>query len=245
MTGAATSATGPVAALRKVRRRARRLRARSRLRAANLRRTHAALQRRPALLEPEAAFHPVPDVSVETVWGAPRTLLWVTVKRDNPTLRDLYGHWWVEAGDQSWGWWPRAVPVGLWQLARGTEGILNGVGLIGRKGTWSRDVQHGEPAAHAFHPILVEPISDEEVAARLRSYARRYSGAWQWAWTRRSTHDTCRSFQDGLLQAAGLTEGLQHLASRGSGCPFLYHPRTLLWHAQDLIDTARRRLARR
>ena len=188
---------------------------------------------------------PTATPGVDTVWGAPRTLLWVTVKRDNPTVRDLYGHWWVEAGDESWGWWPRAVPVGLRQLARGTEGVLNGAGLIGRKGTWSRDAQHGRAAAHAFHPVLAEPVPDEEVAARLRAYARGYDGAWRWAWTRRAEHDTCRSFQDGLLRAAGLVEGLEHLASRGSGCPFLYRPRTLLWRAQDLLDAARTRPTRR
>jgi len=122
---------------------------------------------------------------------------------------------------------------------RGTDGVLNGVGLLGRTATWSRDAQHGQPAAHAFHPVLVDPIPDDEVAARLRHYAQGYSGRWRWAWTRRSEHDTCRSFQDGLLRAAGLTEGREHLASRGSGCPFLYRPRTLLWRAQDLLDAAR------
>ena len=239
MTGPRTAGRRPSApaALRGLRRRARRLRARSRLRAANLQRTGAAIRRRrdtPATI----AAAPVP--AVETAWGAPRTLLWVTVKRDNPTLRDLYGHWWVEAGEHSWGWWPRAVPVGVRHLARGTDGVLNGVGLLGRTGTWSRDAQHGRPAAHAFHPVLVDPVTDDEVAVRLRRYAHCYTGRWQWAWTRRAEHDTCRSFQDGLLRAAGLTEGLEHLASRGSGCPFLYRPRTVLWRVQDVLEPARR-----
>lgn len=242
MTAPITAARRP-SALRALRRRARRLRARSRLRAANLRRTQAAVRRKPAA-PPVAAAPAGPTPNVQTVWGAPRTLLWVTVKRDNPTLRDLYGHWWVEAGDESWGWWPRAVPVGLRQLALGTDGVLNGAGLIGRAGTWSRDAQHGQPAAHAFHPVLVEAVPDDEVAARLRAYAHGYSGEWRWAWTRRAEHDTCRSFQDELLRAAGLTEGLQHLASRGSGCPFLYRPRTLRWWAQDLLDAVRGRRAR-
>ncbi len=236
-----TRAARRPAALRTLRRRARRLRARSRLRAANLRRTRAALRRKPLAAPP-----PVGGVGppvVETVWGAPRTLLWVTVKRDNPTLRDLYGHWWVEAGEESWGWWPRAVPVGLRQLAGGTEGVLNGAGLIGRKGTWSRDAQHGQSAAHTFHPVLTEPVTDEQVADRLRAHAHGYDGRWRWAWTCRAEHDTCRSFQDGLLQAAGLTEGLEHLASRGSGCPFLYRPRTLLWRVQDLLGDVRARWA--
>ena len=228
------------AALRELRRKARKLRARSRLRAANLRRTQAALRRRPAA-PPTPQPSPGGGPAVETVWGAPRTLLWVTVKRDNPTMRDLYGHWWVEAAEESWGWWPRAVPVGLRQLALGTGGVLNGAGLIGRSGSWSRDAQHGQGAAHAFHPVLLEPVPDEQVAARLRTYAHGYGGAWKYTWTRRAAHDTCRSFQDGLLRAAGLVEGLEHLASRGSGCPFLYHPRTVLWRVQDLLDSARRR----
>lgn len=227
--------------LRKLRRRARRLRARSRLRSANLRRTGTALRRRPTQQRAAGGTAPPAVLDVETTWGAPRTLLWVTVKRDNPTLRDFYGHWWVEAGEESWGWWPRAVPVGMRQLARGTEGVLNGVGLIGRTGTWSRDAQHGQPAAHAFHPVLIDSVPDDIVAAQLRRYAQGYSGRWRWAWTRRGQHDTCRSFHDGLLRAAGLTEGFEHLASRGSGCPFLYPPRTLLWRAQDLLDDFGRR----
>ena len=230
--------------LRKARRRARRLRARSRLRAANLRRTGAALRRRPDNALPAPAV-PAAAAAVDTVWGAPRTLLWVTVKRDNPTWRDLYGHWWVEAGDQSWGWWPRAVPVGLRQLALGGGGVLNGVGLLGRSGTWRRDAQHGQPAAHAFQPVLVELISDQEVLVRMEAYAGSFSGGWRWAWTRRGVPQTCRSFQDGLLRAAGLIEGIEQLPSRGSGCPFLYRPRTVLWRAQDLLDWARAGLSSR
>lgn len=152
--------------LRSLRRRARRLRARSRLRAANLRGTGMALRRRPVVLPDGGAPRGGSPSEVETTYGAPRTLLTVTVKRDNPQWFDLYGHWWVEAGEQSWGWWPREIPVGLRQLARGSDGVLNGTGLVGRKGTWQRDPQHGRHAAHSFHPVLVEPIPDDEVLAR-------------------------------------------------------------------------------
>ena len=231
-----------------LRRRARRFRARSRLRAANVRGTGAALRRRPHASASAPASETVAvgrtPVSVATTYGAPRTLLWVTVKRDNPHWFDLYGHWWLEAGEQSWGWWPREVPVGLRQLACGTDGVLNGAGLVGGRGTWQRDPQHGRHAAHCFHPVLVEAIPDEEVLARLRTFAYGYRGEWRWAWTRRSTHGTCRTFQDGLLRAAGLTETLQDLPSRGSGCPWLYPPRTVLWRSQDLFDAARDQLPR-
>lgn len=196
----------------------------------NLRRTSRALQRpRPA---PPAA--PVPT-GVETTYGAPRSLLFVTVKRDNPSWADLYGHWWLEIGEQSYGWWPRAVPVGMVALLTGTGGVLNGMGLFGRSGTWDRDPQHGQIAAHAFHPVLTLVVSDAEVQARVRGFAQSHHGRWRWAWSPRAEGESCRSFQDDLLRAAGLQEGIGDLASRGSGCPFLYRPRSVLWWLQDQV----------
>lgn len=253
----------PAGTLTALRRRVRRLRARSRLRAANLRRTGAAMQRQrppttaeaaPATTEAApgataaaaaAGSSGVETTDVQTTYGAPRTLLYVTVKRDNPTWRDLYGHWWLEVGECSYGWWPRAVPVGLRQLLTGTDGVLNGIGLLGRRGTWNRDAQHGRPAAHTFHPVLIEALTDQQVRQRLRTYAHSYQGHWRWAWTAGTEHDTCRSFQDGLLRAAALTEGLEHLASRGQGCLLLYRPRTALWWLQDRLDQRRDRSAER
>lgn len=206
-----------------------RLRTRSRLRSVNARRT-ALAQSRPAPAPPQPA-----PVGIDTTYGAPRTLLFVSVKRDNPRWRDLYGHWWVELGDESYGWWPATVPLGVRSVLFGTSGVLNGMGLLNRSGTWDRDAQHGRTAAHVFHPVLTSPLSDEQVRARVREFAHGYRGAWRWAWTPGGTHDTCRSFQDALLAAAALQEGLEHLASRGRGCPFLYRPRTVLWWAQDRL----------
>lgn len=174
-----------------------------------------------------------PPVAVETTYGAPRTLLSVTVKRDNPSWRDLYGHWWVETGDESYGWWPASVPLSVRDVVFGTTGVLNGMGLLHRSGTWYRDAQHGRAAAHAFHPLLTLPLSDEQVRTRLRGFAHGYRGDWSWGWRPSTRRDTCRTFQDALLAAAGLQEGLEHLASRGQGCPFLYRPRTVLWWLQD------------
>lgn len=224
---------GRPAVLRHLRRRSRRLRARARLRQVNLRRTEMALRQPRPAPPPASASASCNPASCEVVYGAPRTLLFVTVKRDNPSWRDLYGHWWLEVDEDSYGWWPRAVPIGVWQLMTGTRGVLNGVGLLGRSGTWQRDAQHGHSAAHEFHPVLVLPLTDEQVRTRLREFAGHYRGAWRWAWTSRTQPDTCRSFQDALMRAAGLREGVEHLASRGKGCPLLYRPRTLLWWAQD------------
>lgn len=216
---------------RAARRRVRRLRARSRLRAINGRRALAA-RRRPIPSPPVA-----PRVSADVSYGAPRTLLFVTVKRDNSGWRDLYGHWWVEVdAEESYGWWPARVPLGVRDLLRGCGGTLNGMGLVGRGATWFRDSAHGREAAHAFHPVLIEPLSDDEVRRRIRRFAHSYDGQWRWAWHPRGRRDTCRSFQDDLLIAAGLAEGIEHLPSRGRGCPFLFRPRTLLWAAQDALE---------
>lgn len=182
---------------------------------------------------------PAPPVasipSVETTYGAPRSLLFVTVKRDNPSWRDLYGHWWLEVGEQSYGWWPRAVPVGMAELLTGTGGVLNGMGLFGRSGTWDWDPQHGESAAYAFHPVLTRAVSDAEVRAGIRSFAQSHRGRWRWTWSPRVEGESCRSFQDAVLRAAGLQVGIGHLNSRGSGCPFLYGPRSVLWWVQDRV----------
>ena len=169
-------------------------------------------------------------------YGTPRTLLFVTVKRDNSCWRELYGHWWLEADQESYGWWPRAVPLGFLGLARGTGGILNGMGLLDRPGSWSRDSRHGDASAHAFHPVLTLPLSDDEVRTRLREFAHSYEGVWRWNWRPGGQHRTCRTFQDDQLRAAGLQEPTEHRASRGSGCPFLYRPRVTLWWLLALGD---------
>lgn len=205
------------------------------MRAINERRAVAA--RRRAVPAAPAA----PTAQADVSYGAPRTLLFVTIKRDNPGWRDLYGHWWVEVDrEESYGWWPARVPLGVRELLRGCGGTLNGMGLVGRGATWFRDSAHGRDAAHSFHPVLVDPVSDDEVRHRIRRFAHSYAGTWRWAWRPGGQRDTCRSFQDDLLAAAGLAEGLEHLPTRGRGCPFLYRPRTVLWAAQDAAAAAGR-----
>ena len=218
----------------------RRLRARSRLRTVNDRSVERALARpRP----PVPACSATAAGEVEIVYGAPRTLLFVTVKRDNSSWRSLYGHWWVEVdGDRSYGWWPACVPLRARDLLRGTDGVLNGVGLVGLRGSWDRDPNHGQEAMHAFHPLLAQPLSDDEVRARLAGFAHAYQARWRWHWSQRRSSGTCRAFQEDLLSAAGLHEGVDQLHTRGSGCPFLYPPRRVWWSALDAADGCLRRV---
>ena len=174
---------------------------------------------------------------VTTVYGAPRTLLFVTVKRDNTSWRSLYGHWWLEVDDrESYGWWPAAVPMRAVDLLRGTTGVLNGIGLLRLKGTWYRDPNHGLEAMHAFHPTLTTEKPDEQVRQEIRTFAHGYREQWRWHWSSQRSTGTCRSFQDELLTSVGLVEEPGQLYTRGSGCPFIYPLRRVAWWWKDRVD---------
>ena len=217
----------------RVPRQLRRLQARRRLRQINARR----VQR--ALLTPipgSASWQPGAPPDALTTYAAPRSLLYITVKRDNTSWRTLYGHWWVELDEQeSYGWWPATVPLRIRDLVRGTDGVLNGVGLLGMTGSWSRDPNHGQLAAHAFHPVLEVANSDDQVRQDIRRFAHGYRTRWRWHWSAHRSAGTCRGFQDDLFAAVGLADGPGRLPTRGSGCPFLYQLRRPWWWLADRL----------
>jgi hypothetical protein len=185
------------------------------------------------------AVHAQPQIQpgVPTSYGAPRTLLYVTVKRNNTSWRSIYGHWWIEVDDtESYGWWPAALPLAVRHLLVGTDGILNAVGLLGLRGTWYQDPSHGQSAVHVFHPVLSVVKPDDQVREEIRSFAHAYRAAWRWHWSAARASGTCRVFQDELLAAVGLVEGVDQLHTRGSGCPFLYPFREVAWRLADRFD---------
>lgn len=154
----------------------------------------------------------------------------VVVKRNNPTLLDFYGHWWVEIDDvESYGWWPAVRPVPVAKAMRGVPGVLNGLGGP-NGGSPTVDPRHGDSADHAFHPATRGDHSDDQIVAAIRSFAATFDGGWRWSI--RPTVN-CRSFQADLLTAAELVVPDGYAHSAGPGCPFLASPRR--W---------RRRLAR-
>lgn len=172
-----------------------------------------------------------------TTYGAPRTLLYLQVKRDNTSWRSIYGHWWVEVdGHESYGWWPASVPLSVRDLLSGTDGVLNGLGLLRLGGTWHTDPNHGQPAVHVFHPVLAVEKPDDQVRQEIRTFAHGYRAAWRWHWTSSRALGTCRAFQDELLEAVGIVEGVEHLHTRGSGCPFLYPFRRVGWWFADRLE---------
>ncbi len=151
----------------------------------------------------------------------PRVLPYVVVKRSSPRLGDTYGHWWVEIdAAESYGWWPQRG-LRLRDYVFGTVGTLNGLGGKIRGGTLTTDPHHLDRAEHSFHPTLVARKSDRRVRAELRRFALGYTGEWRWSPRARPGDKNCRSFQLGLLEAAGLSDN-DHLFTRGRGCPFLY-----------------------
>ena len=150
--------------------------------------------------------------------GVPRTVSFVTVKRNVPLTGRSYGHWWVEVdSDESYGWWPGRCPLGLAGIIRATAGVLNGMGVTS-DGTPSRDPHHGLLADYEFHPVLVKDLCDDEIRSAMRGFAASFQGGWRWSV--RPTMN-CRLFQLALLDAAGLVDGTGNYHTRGSGCPAL------------------------
>ena len=150
--------------------------------------------------------------------AVPRVVEFLTVKRNAALLGRSYGHWWVELdADESYGWWPGEDSLGIRQLLHGVPGVLNSFG-VDPDATRIRDPNHGLPGDHEFHPVLVEPGSDDELRDDIRRFARTFSGGWRW-----STKPTmnCRLFQLAMFDAVGLVDGTGNYRTRGAGCPVL------------------------
>jgi hypothetical protein len=149
----------------------------------------------------------------------PRALDFVTIKRTNPRF-GTFGHWWIEVdGVESYGWWPGRCPLRMRHFLFGGSGALNGTGGACAGGNSYLDPHHRDAAEHEFHPVLTVRRSDRWVRARIRAYATAFDGGWRWS-TKPHTVD-CRTFQVRLMDAVGLVEPADQLASRGRGCPFL------------------------
>jgi RHS repeat-associated protein len=62
---------------------------------------------------------------------------------------DLYGHWWIEIENESYGWWP-IKKVGFWETLVGVPGEVNGISTFG--GSSTRDPDHGQVPDVMYHP---------------------------------------------------------------------------------------------
>lgn len=72
------------------------------------------------------------DTPIITITVKRKTIKWKQLVRENVFKKlegeeeDAYGHWWVELGNESYGWWP-AKGVDLLSTLTGVPGYLNGI----------------------------------------------------------------------------------------------------------------------
>jgi hypothetical protein len=130
----------------------------------------------------------------------------VLVKRKNKDIFNLeYGHWWLERGSESYGWWPKGLSekMGeqatlteqLWNTFTGVEGELNGVTDY-RGGTLTRDPHHGDPYDEIIDVYILSHRTRDEAWEDLRTFAQSYEAGWSWPFG-----DNCNTFQMDMLEA--------------------------------------------
>jgi len=124
----------------------------------------------------------------------------ITIKRKNihKSGEDRYGHWWIEMGNESYGWWPEK-PLNLKETIIGVNGILNGQGVF-EGGTATRDPHHGKPAEEVFHPRIDGSSNCECWTCKLaenciRKFAKGYRGKWSWP-----LGPNCHTFQKDAMK---------------------------------------------
>lgn len=110
--------------------------------------------------------------------------------------RDLYGHWWVEIGDQSYGWWPKKQ-VDFFSTISGVDGILN----RGR----ARDLDHGKPGDEEFQMIVDknDKRTPEDVVKLIEIFAKSFKSGW--AYPSRPGYDNCHTFQEKMIKKCEFT----------------------------------------
>ncbi|MDO4410593.1 MAG: RHS repeat-associated core domain-containing protein, partial [Akkermansia sp.] len=128
---------------------------------------------------------------------------------------DTYGHWWIEFGNESYGWWP-VGQVTLWDTLTSTAGQLNG--LVNPHPT--KDDHHGDKADYEFHPYLYVGnifstfmqygkkkgkkctcVEVEDIKNCIRSFAKSYTGTWSYPWGQ-----NCHSFQEEMMNMCCMRE---------------------------------------
>ena len=116
---------------------------------------------------------------------------------------DYWGHWWIELGDESYGWWPSNKVDNIKAAMKGVRGDLNGQKSFG--GTATKDPHHGDKAEESFNPRRNENgtmqyggakgkkcqcTTEEDAKDCIRAFAKNYSGEWRWPGR------SCHTFQE-------------------------------------------------
>ena len=162
---------------------------------------------------------PIPrHTSITSITVKRKRIKWISIIRKDllkssktkPGERDTYGHWWIEFGDESYGWWPKYGVSSLEETVFGVEGQLNG---MGDNPNPTRDADHGGQADYQFNPMLYVGnvsstymqygtgrgkectcVNEEEIKDCLRTFARSYTGTWSYPFGQ-----NCHSFQTEMM----------------------------------------------
>ena len=167
------------------------------------------------------------DTPIITITIKRKTIKWKQLVRENVFKKlegeeeDAYGHWWVELGNESYGWWP-AKGVDLLSTLTGVPGYLNGTLDAHAAGiaSMTRDAHHGDTADYEFHPILNTGIffstfmkygkekekkccnvTEDGIKSCIRKFASSYSGSWSYPWGQ-----NCHSFQEEMMDMCCIKE---------------------------------------
>ncbi|MFI8416560.1 hypothetical protein ACQKDS_08910 [Serratia sp. NPDC078593] len=115
---------------------------------------------------------------------------------------DLFGHSWVELGeDESYGWWPawpknRFLFIGM---LFGVPGDLNGQRIL--CGTPTKDPHHRDrsPGVIVYDLYCNDRRTAEEIKNQIRHSVQHHQGAWRWPFGL-----CCHSFQQKMFKDLNL-----------------------------------------
>lgn len=129
----------------------------------------------------------------------------ITIKRDE--LKDMkgggWGHYWIEMGDESYGFWPTDMVPDLPSAVFGVPGSINRGRVVNGK---PQDPDHGEDADKEFHPVVScsDPRSDAEIEECIRAFAKNFKET-TWSYPA-IAGEHCQSFQKSAMKHCGLGE---------------------------------------
>jgi len=136
-----------------------------------------------------------------------KNVLWRLIMKENAfgkeltqeeRRRDTYGHWWVEIGDESYGWWPERPLSGPVDTIKGVGGFLNGFNNANTSN--SRDLDHGQMADEVFVMIVAkeDARTPEDIIKIIQDFAESYSAGWSYP-ARSPKYENCHTFQEQMI----------------------------------------------
>ena len=139
-------------------------------------------------------------------------ILWGVILSEQVTgkssVRDTYGHWWVEIGAESYGWWPERGLSGATETIKGVKGFLNGFRNPANVPN-SQDLHHGDDADEEFVMIVDKDDSrtPEDIIKIIQTFAKSFYPKPQreldigWAYPSRPPEfENCHSFQEKMIK---------------------------------------------